>query len=70
MYLKDNFKDSDGNLVFGKVIKMKDLIKILEMLPEDVLLNCNGMTDNINVFDKGLIQLGYIDIGEDSYEKF
>lgn len=70
MYLKDNFKDSDGNLVFGKAIKMKDLIKILEMLPEDVLLNCNGMTDNINVFDKGLIQLGYIDIGEDSYEKF
>jgi len=70
MYLKDDFRDADGNIVIGKVIKSKKLIKLLEKLPEDIFLNCNDVSSNINVFDKNMMQLGYIDIGEDKFKPF
>jgi len=70
MYLKDDFRDADGNIVIGKVIKSKKLIKLLEKLPKDIFLNCNDVSSNINVFDKNMMQLGYIDIGEDKFIPF
>ena len=70
MYLKNDFKNADDNLIIGKAISNKKLIKILEELPESILLNCNGISENINVLDEDLNQLGYIDIGEEKFEEF
>jgi len=74
MYLKNNFKNVNGNLIVGKVIKNKKLIKILKEFSGDILLNCNDVSNNINIFIdedlEDLTQLGYIDIGEEEYIEF
>lgn len=67
MYLKKNFK------IIGKAIVGHKLVRIIKRLPENILLNCNDISSNINVFSKskkGLTQLGYIDIGGEEYIEF
>jgi len=71
MYLKDvKFKDVDNNIHIGKAIKCVKLKRILNKLPLDCLINTSAITGNILVMDKELNNIGYIDIGEDKYEKF
>ncbi|MCK4329283.1 hypothetical protein KAX02_05520 [candidate division WOR-3 bacterium] len=70
MYLKSDFKNADENTIIGKAIKCRKLIGILKEFDKDVLLNCNDISNNINVLDEELNQLGYIDIGEDKFEEF
>jgi len=70
MYLKNDFKNADKNIIIGKAIKCKKLIRILKEFNGDVLLNCNDVSGNINVLNRDLEQLGYIDIGDDKFEEF
>ena len=65
MYLKNDFKDADNARTVGKAIKGKKMISILKDIPEDYLLNTNGVTGNINILDAQYIQIGYIDIAEE-----
>ena len=65
MYIKHDYKDMDGKTVIGKAIEKKVLLKLLKNFPEDIMINCHGMTCNLMILDKDEYDIGYIDLGND-----
>jgi len=70
MYLKQYFKNADGEVIIGKAIKKNKLIEMLNKLPEDIYLDCNRISGNLCVLDNKYIQIGVIDIADEVYDSW
>ena len=70
MHLNNDYKDADGNRIIGKAVKCKKMISILKKIPMNYLLSPSQLTGNIIVMNEHAVDVGFIDIAGDKYEKY